>query len=1107
MGGKTAQSTSNVSVPDNVKAMYTSAANAAQTAAASPFQQYSTDPNAFVAGLTGTQQAAIQNTNAAQGSYQPFYNQSVQSLYAGQQAANPLQAQAAQFGLAGAQGVDPSQLGAQQINQYMSPYLNSVVQSTLAPLQQQQQQQQSALVGDQIGAGAFGGDRGGIAQANLAQQQNMATAQIVSGLMNQGYGQALSTAQQQQGVGLGAAQANRAAQQQAAGQMAALGQQDYSQGMGTSQQLANLGTGAQQNQLSSAQAQIGMGTAEQQTQQAGLQALYNQFLQQQGYPFQTAQFLTNQMATLGPLYGTTTTKDVPADILGTPQARGGAIERKSGGLVPSSEGGAVSPAHAGLGFAYGGSYSPEALAGIIQMQKAMFPFAAESGSRVGGGTGPLGVGLVPANPKPLEYGKFDVRDKSEPSFNDKLLALLKENSTTTTAPASTTTAPASYRGGVAGSSHYAAGGSLPYATDTSYVPQQQQQKDSSGLLGADSSSSTRGGGAAADLVRLQTLFSLFSDKSSSKKNGGVAGRQGYQTLGAVQDLVDPNAVPKEDTPEEDTPEESSIFARDLGRGDVSGEFMPVDVVPKIKISQGNGLAPVPPEDTPEPTSFAESSLGRFLARAKEEKSKEPAPVQNLEKPEITKLLLSEDPSDRLLGQQQLTQQAPATPTAGLAPVPTKNVGTEPEAALRLGTYDPLQTHLIQNQPPVIGGFIPPAQAAAGLAGSAAPKGNQGEEPEKNWFARNKDWMLPLAKGLEATLHGRGGKFLPAALLQGAATGALSVPGLQKQAADVAEAQETVKTKQLSNEQTAMDLYNKYKFTANMRGETPVSYSEFVKQFGIIGPPSTQAPQGAEATAPQIPGKVNLLGKASLTAAEKEGQAVFGPNAEAAKKASQDYMTTVRNSGLAAAQNTLNTNEMAKVVSKTIAGKDLDAPGTAFAARAELVRAINTTLRAFGSTVTVGESDTQKDLYNKYATFMGSGIANNVDQNSLGALQAMMGALPQGEMTPAAQVQLASQLMVTNQQAKDRQAHLNQYNEKTGGLNSYYNAQQAFEDDNRPRYLAEQEFLKRIMTNSDFMVALTSGVGTADRIEMNLQRIAKENGIKYIPGMSRYFERQ
>jgi len=1050
MGGKTSQSTSNVSVPENVKAMYTSAADAARTAANRPFQQYSTDPNAFVAGLTGTQQAAIQNTNAAQGSYQPFYNQSVQSLYAGQQAANPLQAQAAQFGLAGAQGVDPSQLGAQQINQYMSPYLNSVVQSTLAPLQQQQQQQQSALVGDQIGAGAFGGDRGRIAQANLAQQQNMATAQIVSGLMNQGYGQALSTAQQQQGVGLGAAQANRAAQQQAAGQMAALGQQGYSQGMGTSQQLANLGTGALQNQLSGAQAQMGMGTAEQQTQQAGLQALYNQFLQQQGYPFQTAQFLTNQMATLGPLYGTTTTKEVPTDLLGNPKAHGGAIERKSGGLVPSSEGGAVSPAHAGLGFAYGGSYSPEALAEIIQMQKAMFPFAAESGSRVGGGTGPLGIGLVPANPRPLEYAKFDVRDKSEPSFNDKLLALLNENSTTTKAPAS-------YRGGVAGSSHYAAGGSLPYATDTSYVPQQEEQKDSSGLLGADSSSSTRGGGAAADLVRLQTLLSLFSDDSSSKKNGGVAGRHGYALDGGVPNLFDPNAVPEEYTPEERAAyqadltkraeeeskdpdlvnrfwkslgntvksvygthpgsiEDSSTFARDLGRGDVSGEFMPVDAVPKIKISQGNGLAPVPMENVPN----------------------QPKPV---------------------------------------------------------AATDPVK------QDPVIGGLISPAQAAESQPPADARNlSNVVAGKNGDWFSRNKSWMLPLAKGLETTLHGRGGKFLPAALLSGAAAGALSVPGLQQQAAEVA-------SKQVSTMEAARAAFIKYKYTASLTGEKPPEWSEFAKQYGIIVPPGTQAPQGAEATAVQIPGKVDLLGNASNKAAQAEGQAVFGVNPEVAQKASQDYMTKVRSSGLAAAENTLNTNEMAKVVSKTIAGKKLDAPGTAFAARAELVRAINTTLRAFGSKETVGESDTQKDLFNKYTAFMGSGLASNVDQNSLGALQAMMGALPQGEMTPAAQVQLASQLMVTNQQAKDRQAHLNQYNEKTGGLNSYYNAQQAFEDDNRPRYLAEQEFLKRIMTNPDLMVALTSGVGTADRIEMNFQRIAEENGIKYIPGMSRYFERQ
>ena len=56
-------------------------------------------------------------------------------------------------------------------------------------------------------------------------------------------------------------------------------------------------------------------------------------------------------------------------------------------------------------------------------------------------------------------------------------------------------------------------------------------------------------------------------------------------------------------------------------------------------------------------------------------------------------------------------------------------------------------------------------------------------------------------------------------------------------------------------------------------------------------------------------------------------------------------------------------------------------------------------------------------------------------------------------------------------------------------------------------MAEQEFLKRIMTNPDIMEALTSGVGTANNIEEGFKIIAEKNGMKYIPGMSRYFVRQ
>ena len=69
----------------------------------------------------------------------------------------------------------------------------------------------------------------------------MANSKIFSDLLNQGFGQALGTAQQQQQLGLGAAQANRAAQQQAAQQALAIGQQGFGQGLSAAQQQAALG--------------------------------------------------------------------------------------------------------------------------------------------------------------------------------------------------------------------------------------------------------------------------------------------------------------------------------------------------------------------------------------------------------------------------------------------------------------------------------------------------------------------------------------------------------------------------------------------------------------------------------------------------------------------------------------------------------------------------------------------------------------------------------------------------------------------------------------------------------------------------------------------------
>jgi hypothetical protein len=88
-------------------------------------------------------------------------------------------------------------------------------------------------------------------------------------------------------------------------------------------------------------------------------------------------------------------------------------------------------------------------------------------------------------------------------------------------------------------------------------------------------------------------------------------------------------------------------------------------ISKATISrQGGQAAPTEQPYSPGLPSFRESSLGRLLFEAKEKKSQEPVQTQNLENSKIGRLIYSEDPSERLLGMQQLNQQKSANaPTA------------------------------------------------------------------------------------------------------------------------------------------------------------------------------------------------------------------------------------------------------------------------------------------------------------------------------------------------------------------------------------------------------------------------------------------------------------
>ena len=270
MCGGSTTSTSTVQIPPEVLARYNAVNARAETAATAPFQNYT---GQFVAGLTDTQQAGLSGANTAANLAQPYYGT------------------AAGLTLAGAGSVDPGQL---QTNQYMNPYTQAVVNPTVQALQQQQGQQLSQQQSEAIRGGAFGGERSGLQRAQLQGQQNLALGQAIAPLYQQGYQQAQNVAQQQQGVGLAAQQANLARLTQAG------------------QQFAGLGTGAQTAAMQGAQGQIAAGTVEQQTKQADLTANYQQFLQQRGYDFQTAQFLANIAMGTGALSGSTTSTTQPS---------------------------------------------------------------------------------------------------------------------------------------------------------------------------------------------------------------------------------------------------------------------------------------------------------------------------------------------------------------------------------------------------------------------------------------------------------------------------------------------------------------------------------------------------------------------------------------------------------------------------------------------------------------------------------------------------------------------------------------------------------------------------------------------------------------------------
>ena len=232
MGGKTSTSTSSTAPNPLVGQDFGTAMSMIGNASMQPFQPYQTagyntsGGGELVAGINAEQLGGISNLN----SY-----------------SNPI--------------------SAGDINSYLNPYLQNVLGSTEALVNQSNQQAMAGQTGNAIRSGAFGGDRAGLAAAALAGQQELAAGKLYSGISSDAYNQAVATAAQQREMGIG-----------------------------------------------QAEAQLSAGTLEQQTAQARDTALYNQYLQQRAYPFQVAAAYAGTLGELGGLMGGTSSTTKPGSL-------------------------------------------------------------------------------------------------------------------------------------------------------------------------------------------------------------------------------------------------------------------------------------------------------------------------------------------------------------------------------------------------------------------------------------------------------------------------------------------------------------------------------------------------------------------------------------------------------------------------------------------------------------------------------------------------------------------------------------------------------------------------------------------------------------------------
>lgn len=312
-GGGSSTSTSTAKPPKYLETAYKDIIGKAGDVFDLPLNQYN---GPMLAGFSPDQMAAFSNIRGANGAYQPYFDKAGGYLDSANQ---DIWGQIPEF-------------NEETISKYYNPYENDVVNTTLDDLRRFNAGQQEDLTGSAIRAGAWGGSGAEDAKMNLAGEQTRGAASTIAGLRSSGYNTAAGLLTADRQAQLDALKSSRSNALQSAGI------------------AGGMGNDATSNILKAASAQLGSGLQQQALAQQEINIPYQQFQEQQQYPYQQLQYLTNLISAISGGAGGTTTSSQPkqgsnalSDILGVAGTVAPFFLRDGGRVGKAYGGGIVMP--------------------------------------------------------------------------------------------------------------------------------------------------------------------------------------------------------------------------------------------------------------------------------------------------------------------------------------------------------------------------------------------------------------------------------------------------------------------------------------------------------------------------------------------------------------------------------------------------------------------------------------------------------------------------------------------------------------------------------------------------------------------------------------------